>query len=283
MAQNWWRQIPGQATVSSTVQPTREKAGNATTAPSDFWASVASSADGTTLVAADSGYGDGLIYISTNSGGSLGRPTIAPVNQWTSVASSADGAKLVAANCRQWRRFDLHFNRFWSHLGGNSARRPTNGLRSPRRRMERNTGGGGLRLRRWLDLRFDQCGTQLGRPPTAPVGYWTSVASSADAANWPPRLPWRNLHLAINAGVEHRRSSAGMLLFRGKTLSSAAGFALQENSDLATTNWVAVTNLPVLTNGLDQVVHPSASQAAINFTGSKAHETVRTFLGARRW
>jgi hypothetical protein len=37
-------------------------------APTDFWICLASSADGTKLVAADSGAGDGLIYSSTNFG-----------------------------------------------------------------------------------------------------------------------------------------------------------------------------------------------------------------------
>jgi hypothetical protein len=49
-----------------------------------------------TLVAADSGYGDGLIYASTNAGVAWA-PTTAPVEYWTSVASSADGSKLAAS------------------------------------------------------------------------------------------------------------------------------------------------------------------------------------------
>jgi hypothetical protein len=64
---------------------------------SNNWSSVASSADGTKLVAAS--YfefgGDGLIYASSNSGAAWAA-THAPVNDWTSVASSADGTKLVA-------------------------------------------------------------------------------------------------------------------------------------------------------------------------------------------
>jgi len=69
-------------------------------APTNYWGSVAASADGTKLIAADStelsGVGDGLVYISTNSGASWA-PTTAPSNNWTCVASSWDGTKLVAA------------------------------------------------------------------------------------------------------------------------------------------------------------------------------------------
>jgi hypothetical protein len=64
------------------------------------WNSVASSAEGTHLVA---GIGGGIatttnvgpVYISTDSGGTW-TPTDAPSNFWASVASSADGNKLVA-------------------------------------------------------------------------------------------------------------------------------------------------------------------------------------------
>jgi hypothetical protein len=65
-----------------------------TLAPTNEWAAVACSADGTQLVAADSGDGDGLIYASTNAGLSW-TPTAAPVGFWTSIASSADGSRIA--------------------------------------------------------------------------------------------------------------------------------------------------------------------------------------------
>src|SRR5438876_1098910 len=74
-----------------------------TSAPFQDWGSVASSADGTKLVAVgrqtydiNSGeYMGGLIYTSTDSGVSWTRTT-APSSNWSSVASSADGTTLVA-------------------------------------------------------------------------------------------------------------------------------------------------------------------------------------------
>jgi hypothetical protein len=67
-----------------------------TNAPSKNWASVASSADGSKLVAV--AYIElGGIYTSTNSGVTWTQTNAAPVNlAWSSVASSADGTKLVA-------------------------------------------------------------------------------------------------------------------------------------------------------------------------------------------
>ena len=59
------------------------------------WRSVASSADGTKLVAVD---GDSYIYTSTNSGVTWTGHNVSGANgfSWKSVASSADGSKLVA-------------------------------------------------------------------------------------------------------------------------------------------------------------------------------------------
>ena len=67
-----------------------------TSAPSNYWSAVASSADGTKLVAADGSYNPpDLVYISTNSGTSW-TDTSAPGCQWAAVASSADGYRIVA-------------------------------------------------------------------------------------------------------------------------------------------------------------------------------------------
>src|ERR1017187_10351692 len=63
-----------------------------TGAPSTNWYSVASSADGTKLVAE---VVSGGIYTSTNSGATW-TLTSAPSESWQGVASSADGVKLVA-------------------------------------------------------------------------------------------------------------------------------------------------------------------------------------------
>src|ERR1700733_3447074 len=71
-----------------------------TIAPMAIWWSVASSADGNKLAAVswetDNGSEPGLIFTSTNSGACWSQ-TIAPTNYWVSIASSADGTKLVAA------------------------------------------------------------------------------------------------------------------------------------------------------------------------------------------
>jgi len=81
------------AALAAALAPTSGQNWVLTSAPNTNWSCVASSADGTKLVAA---VNSGLIYISTNSGGSW-MPTTAPSNAWASVACSADGSKIIAA------------------------------------------------------------------------------------------------------------------------------------------------------------------------------------------
>src|SRR6266851_4148873 len=70
-----------------------------TSAPSNYWYALASSADGRTLVAAIGGGGgqNGPVFVSTNSGVSWSTAEGASTTYRASVASSADGTKLWAA------------------------------------------------------------------------------------------------------------------------------------------------------------------------------------------
>jgi hypothetical protein len=69
----------------------------ATSAPSNYWNAVASSADGTKLVAVVRHMNGGPIYRSADSGATW-TSNGAPNAHWASVASSADGCKLVAVD-----------------------------------------------------------------------------------------------------------------------------------------------------------------------------------------
>lgn len=82
------------ALVTVLALPSFAQTWTQTSAPLTGWHSIASSADGTTLVAL--GY-PGLVYTSTNSGGTW-NATSAPNQFWTAVACSADGATMVAAS-----------------------------------------------------------------------------------------------------------------------------------------------------------------------------------------
>ena len=67
------------------------------------WDSVASSADGSVLVAVSNPGGSypatrGLIYISTNSGAEWSQATNAPNERWETVACSADGSRIIVGS-----------------------------------------------------------------------------------------------------------------------------------------------------------------------------------------
>ena len=65
-----------------------------TTAPYNYWVSVASSADGNTLAAASN---LGLIYVSTDSGATWTAATNAPSGYWMCITVSGDGSHMAAA------------------------------------------------------------------------------------------------------------------------------------------------------------------------------------------
>jgi hypothetical protein len=77
------------------IRPAFAQAWTQTSAPTNDWVGVASSADGSKLVAL--AYRDG-IYVSTNSGLTWTETTAPTNNYWETVASSADGTTLVAAS-----------------------------------------------------------------------------------------------------------------------------------------------------------------------------------------
>jgi hypothetical protein len=95
------------------------------TAPDVGWSCVASSVDGTRLLAGalprrvkgpDGRYsfvGPGPIYLSVDAGASW-EPTSAPSNTWASVASSADGSRLFAAGRDSWLYISSDSGRTWT-------------------------------------------------------------------------------------------------------------------------------------------------------------------------
>jgi photosystem II stability/assembly factor-like uncharacterized protein len=129
-----------------------------TSAPSDEWTSVASSADGTRLVASAGPFSDGngayirqesAIYCSSDAGATWIRTSA--TNNWTCVASSADGSKLAAAT----RRYTYYFSDYYGQ-----------GL------FVAGLGDGGI-------YHSSDSGTNWIRT-SAPTRDWLSVASSAD-------------------------------------------------------------------------------------------------------
>lgn len=189
--------------------------------PNAAWTSVASSADGSKLMAACT---NGPIYLSTNSGTAWtsnnvpGFPPpqdLGPVWTWPAVASSANGTRLVAA-CRWW------------FIGpGGVMEEPGTGL------IYTSTNSG-----------------ETWTTNNVPNANWTSVASSADGTKLLAASP-QGIYIFQPIPVLGLAISNHNLILSWP--SSASGFELQQNCDLATTNWTAVTNFPAATDGRYQV------------------------------
>jgi hypothetical protein len=187
------------------------------TGPLTNWAAVASSVDGTRLVAAVDG---GLIYRSTNAGGAW-TATAATNRQWKSVACSGDGTHLVGVYAQDF----LNGGIYVSTNSGNtwsSASAPTNG---------------------WYSVASSADGTKLAAMTTdslTPAGPYGWIYISADAGrNWTQsaRVQWPT-SLASSADGTRLIAAIGEqgFTFSGSLLLSA---------DSGATWTEALTNTPI--------------------------------------
>jgi photosystem II stability/assembly factor-like uncharacterized protein len=239
----------------------------------NIWSAVASSADGTKLIAAteatvgDGSFLPGSIYTSTNSGASWIQ-TGAPSNVWYSVACSADGTNLIAGAYAGP-----------SQIGGT-------GLIFTSSDFGNTWTDAGLPTNYWMSVASSADGTHLiavslfDQSPDYPgviwqstnsgvnwsedslTGYFSSAAMSAQgtrlvvtdvaesliytygepAAAVPAVLPVLSI-----ATVENEISLAW-------GISNAAGFSLYSSTQLAPpVTWLPVTNLPTLGGNQIQV------------------------------
>ena len=240
--------------------------------PTGFWSAVASSADGTRLVAvmATSTAGGSYylrIYASSDSGNSWSL-TPAPSLTWTSIASSADGTRLAAvathtaytsgalytsADSGSHWTLSSAVNNAWQSIACSAdgrkliAAAPWDSSAVVAVPLYISTNAGSS----WITT-------------NSPAEYWSFVASSADgnmlaaisnlggiwSAQATPRTP---LNLA---------PANGTLVFSWPI--SSAHFVLQQRLDLAAADWVTVTNPPVLNYSNLQyqvVITPNGSSA----------------------
>jgi hypothetical protein len=206
-----------------------------TSAPQTNWSSIASSSDGTVLVAAagllryhhpgDSNDDSASIWISTNAGVNWMMST-APVLPWQSVACSADGGRIVAVSA------------FGSGATNGGIYTSTNGgvdwisNSAPAAFIWTGVASSadGLKLAaaaRDSVICTSTNGGRNWRLRPSPKTNWTSVASSADgvrliAAYWADTLPWAGaIWLSTNSGASWYPGSA----------PSAAWFSVASSAD----------------------------------------------------
>jgi hypothetical protein len=237
-----------------------------TTAPTNNWTSVASSADGTKLVAVAWPITLNVpcsMYLSTNSGATW-MPANEPNSNWVAVASSADGNKLVAASAvgsgplalaspgavytstnagATWVLTPLPNGDGWSGVASSADGNRLVAVGQGRVvGIYTSTNSG----KTWLTN-------------NVPNETWYGAASSADGSKLVAIVPGYGiytLHSIPTPRLNLTPSPTNLTL--GWTVPST-NFVLQQNSDLTTTNWSVVTNPPVLnlTNLQNQVTLPS--------------------------
>lgn len=139
------------------------------------WSSVASSADGTKLVAAVAGGVSGYIYTSTDAGVTWTTQIGSGTKSWVSIASSADGTKLAAAE-----------------IGGRISTSTNSGVLWTNRAVSTNwsavaSSADGTKLVAVVGghmvvpgLIYTSTDSGINWTPRAVTNYWHGVASSAD-------------------------------------------------------------------------------------------------------
>jgi hypothetical protein len=223
-----------------------------TTAPINNWLSVASSADGTKLVAAATTGTQGLIYASTNSGLTWTLTSAPTNNNWVTVASSADGSKLVAASGAAFVPDHIYGGVYTSTNFGMTWT-SNNVPNAQWQIVASSTDGSKLVAAAVEPMGWIYTSTNSGETwisNSAPNNLWLSVASSADGGKLlaaplgDQSFSPGPIYVSQTIPSPHLNFA---LLSTNLALSwtiPSTNFMLQQSSNLV--SWVDMTNPPVL-------------------------------------
>ncbi len=224
-----------------------------------FFSSVASSADGVHLAGVSAAFTSGMagellfpgcIFIS------LGNPStwyqLPPYLNWTSVASSASGTNLIAVAASFHAGLETQPSAIYTSTNAGINWKSNTVPAAPWTSTASSADGAKLvavASNGRIYTSTDFGGTWISN--SAPALNWTSVASSADGTK---------LVAASSQGIYVSQPPPALSiawLDGNLVLSwppSALAFALQESSDLTSTDWIAVATSPVFTNGQYRVI-----------------------------
>lgn len=207
--------------------------------PQHNWHSIASSADGCKLVAVV-GYNDtGPIYVSTNSGLNWS-PTESPTNSWYSVASSADGERLIAA---------AYLGGVYTSVDGGTSWF-SNSLPSAEWVTVASSADGSA-LVAATDRGMLYASTNAGTvwvPTNSSYPFFCAAASADGKKLFTTGTTGTQNELYV---LQSTPSPQLNLTTAGNNLAfswlvPSENFLLQQNLDLSSTNWLTLTNTPVL-------------------------------------
>ena len=214
--------------------------------PLEAWEGVAMSADGTRIVAV----GNGVVYTSANSGSNWVSQNV-PNYEWWGVASSADGTKLAAVaggaiftstnSGASWVQTSAPVVQ-WAQVASSADGTKLVGV----------VYGGGIYTSVDSGLTWSS--------NNAPVANWFSVASSADGTKLVAVVYGGGIY---TTQVPTSVPTLGIQLTSTNTFvlswsASLPGFALQQNAEPTTTNWVNATSSLAIVGGQYQaIISPS--------------------------
>lgn len=208
--------------------------------PSGSWTSVAASADGTKMMAAE----NGGIYTSTNCGATW-TATGAPVEPWSSLACSADGIHLISSGSATY--VSTNFGGAWR-------------LASPQTGKVASSADGTKLVIAGSSI-YTSSDSGLTWTHNLAPGSWTSVASSADGSELLANNQSSGIWIGRTVPSPRLQAAASGGKVALSWIIPSASFVLQQNSDLTTTNWLNLTATPrlELTNLMDQLTLPGSA------------------------
>ena len=160
-------------------------------APTGSFEAVASSADGSHLVAGSTNLVSGVIYVSTNYGATW-TPT-ASGQRWVSVATSASGTKMVAAAYGNYIYYSTNSGASWTPNTFGSASWTAVASSADGSRLAAANGSGYIYTSTDSGVTWSQSG--------APAANWSSLTSSADGEKLAATIGGGGIYFSSNAGA----------------------------------------------------------------------------------
>lgn len=185
-------------------------------APTGNFTAVASSADGTRMVAVTSNSVSGTIYVSTNSGANW--TATASGQKWVSVATSADGTKMLAAAYGNYLYLSANSGSSWTPNTFGSANWTAVASSADGSKLAAANGSGYIYTSGDAGANWQQSG--------APSANWSGLASSADGAKLTAAIRGGGIYLSSNFGVTWTKSAGAPTQNWDSIASSADGTRL---------------------------------------------------------
>lgn len=182
-----------------------------TSAPSTNWSSVASSSDGTHLVAV---VDPGPIYTSTDSGVTWAPQPGAPTTNWISVASSSDGSLLVAA---------VEGGGIYTSINGGTNWTQTSAPATNWVSVASSSNGAHLVAAVYQGGMYTSAnGGTTWTQTSAPNGPWLSVASSSDGTHLVAAGVGNVIFTSTDSGASWTAQSGGLPNYESESWDTIA-------------------------------------------------------------